>query len=147
MKKSRWSRTFGTTSAKSQLVAEVPARDIHKRTTMIKAVGLSPVEDRAPGPVASGTIGKAPFNAEALVLRAALEDCLCHLVELYGPDMLDPFLERCLRRSIAPVLSQADVMDDAAGFDRIRLYVAAAELLLREAVESVRKDPTPPEPD
>lgn len=96
----------------------------------------------------SGLAGPGhPPTSEMQVLRAGLEDCLCHLVELYGVDFLDSFLERRLRRNISPILAHAEEMDTEGQRSRLRRHARAAEQLLREIVESVRKDPTPPESD
>lgn len=87
----------------------------------------------------------ATVTPEMRVLRAGLEDCLCHLVELYGADVLDTFLQRRLRRNIAPILAHAEEMDTESQRSRVRTHARAAEQILRDVVESVRLDPSLPE--
>ncbi len=151
VRNARWRKAVGKSGADSPSGdGETPAPA--RRITAIRpaagdgdAADAGPTEARPPGrdgAQAGGSV--SPPGAEVLVLRAGLEDCLCHLVELYGPDVLDSFLERRLRRNIAPILAHADKIGPGPQASRIRAHAAAAEQLLREAVESVRKDPTPP---
>ena len=151
VRNARWRKAFGK-SAGSRSGGDASSAP-PRRTTAIRpvagdgdAAGIGPAGGRASEPYGAQAGGPAlsPPGAEVMVLRAGLEDCLCHLVELYGPDVLDSFLERRLRRNIAPILAQAEKMEPGPQASRIRAHAAAAERLLREAVESVRKDPTPP---
>lgn len=121
--------------------------DAPGRSTRVRPVS-DRADDTAPGSHAGAAIHAGetqPVSPEAMVLRAGLEDCLCHLVELYGPDILDTFLQRRLRRNIAPILAHAEELDTPDQRNRVRAHALAAEQVLRDTVESVRKDPTPPE--
>lgn len=153
MKKPGWRRAFEKADPSSR-PGDGPLPGGGRRATSLRPVasddghaGRAAQEgagDADNGRAPAGEPAAAPPSAEVMVLRAGLEDCLCHLVELYGPDVLDSFLERRLRRNIAPILAHAAEMESGAQGARIRAHATAAERLLRDAVESVRKDPTPP---
>ncbi|GHE51302.1 hypothetical protein GCM10019059_08190 [Camelimonas fluminis] len=146
MKKSGWRKAFAKADASSRPESGA-SPEAMRLTTTVRPVASDDGQDgrdarNAPPPTGEPVSG--PPSAQVMVLRAGLEDCLCHLVELYGPDVLDSFLERRLRRNIAPILAHAAEMETGPQGARIRAHAAAAERLLRDAVESVRKDPTPP---
>lgn len=122
-----------------------PTMTLRELAAAMSRRDLAP-EDDAPPPAGAGPAPEETERADAqvLVLRAGLEDCLCHLVELYGPGMLDAFLTRRVNLSVRPLLASAGQTVDPAERERILRQAEAARRLLKEAVEAVRRDPTPP---
>lgn len=133
--------------------AAVPAPDDLMSDAQISSASFPPPSLVSTSLTSSPEAGSAAYSSAAassavsMVLRAGLEDCLCHLVELYGPDILDTFLERRINRNIKPIIAHADEMGSSPQGTRIRSQAEAAEQLLRETIESVRKDPVPPTSD
>lgn len=84
-------------------------------------------------------------SIEAMVLRAGLEDTLCHLVEIYGIDYLDQFLERRVRRNVEPFRSQIDqARSSPQALDLWMEHAQDAENILKATIDAVRRDPSPP---
>lgn len=100
---------------------------------------------RLPGrPPPGPTRNERRSSVEALVLSAGLEDSLCHLVEVYGPEYLDTFLERRIRRNVRPFLSEIDASQTTPIVTLWREHAEDAEAALKRTIEAVRRDPTPP---
>jgi hypothetical protein len=84
-------------------------------------------------------------SVEAMVLRAGLEDTLCYLVEIYGVDYLDAFLERRIRRNVQP-FRHRDHRGKASphAAELWRQHAQDAESILTRTIDAVRRDPSPP---
>ena len=66
------------------------------------------------------------------------------IVEVYGPEYLDTFLERRIRRNVRPFLSEIDASQTTPIVTLWREHAEDAEAALRRTIEAVRRDPTPP---
>lgn len=78
---------------------------------------------------------------ETLVLKAALEDALGHLAEVYGPDYLDAFQARRIKRNVEPYRKLMSSTEDAAVASQGLRQAAEAEEALALVVAAVRKNP------
>lgn len=119
-------------------------------TTVRRAGGDSaaPFSADPAGPAAGGPVARAPGGGagggagqsriEALVLRAALEDALEHLVEVYGEEYLDAFYARRLRRNVDPYRELVAAASDPAVSQQGLRQAAEAEEALRKVVASAR---------
>lgn len=149
----RPTRYPASVSARDDLMSDAQVSGASFPPPSLVASSQTAVSSAAPSLVSTSEAVSAAYppaaasSAVSMVLRAGLEDCLCHLVELYGPDILDTFLERRINRNIKPIIAHADEMGSSPQGARIRSQAASAERLLRETIESVRKDPGPPSSD
>lgn len=89
-------------------------------------------------PPAGAATSRAQAKIETLVLRAALEDALEHLVEVYGEEYLDAFYERRLRRNVVPYRKQMASSEDPVVAQQGLRQAAEAEDALKRAVSAVR---------
>jgi len=83
----------------------------------------------------------AQSRIEALVLKAALEDALEHLAEVYGPEYLDAFHARRMGRNVEPYRKLVAAVNDPARASQGLRQAQEAEDALNAVVMAVRKSP------
>lgn len=88
-----------------------------------------------------GPAGSRQAEMETLVLRAAVEDALERLVDVYGPEYLDAFYARRVRRNVEPYRRLVEVAGDTAMARESLRQAAAAEQALQSVVAAVRSNP------
>ncbi|MGV2978824.1 hypothetical protein ACERNI_01270 [Camelimonas sp. ID_303_24] len=91
------------------------------------------------GPVRPGVAGQSKI--ETLVLKAALEDALEHLAEVYGQEYLDAFHARRMGRNVEPYRKLMAAVDDPAMAGQGLRQAQEAEDALNAVIAAVRKSP------
>lgn len=90
---------------------------------------------------AVGPDASAQSKIEALVLKAALEDALEHLAEVYGPEYLDAFHARRMGRNVEPYRKLVAAVTDPARASQGLRQAQEAEDALNAVIRAVRKSP------
>ncbi len=83
----------------------------------------------------------AQSKIETLVLKAALEDALEHLAEVYGQEYLDAFHARRMGRNVEPYRKLMSAIDDPAMASQGLRQAQEAEDALNAVIAAVRKNP------
>lgn len=110
------------------------------------APALARTHDRDANPFSEPSLSKtanlgagAQTRIETLVLRAALEDALEHLVEVYGEEYVDAFHARRIRRNVEPYRKMVAASDDPAIVQDGLRQATEAEEALKKVVTAVRQ--------
>lgn len=105
------------------------------------AVAPAPVSTVTPVETLAHATPQSQSKIETLVLKAALEDALGHLAEVYGPDYLDAFQARRIKRNVEPYRKLMSSTEDASVASQGLRQAAEAEEALALVVAAVRKNP------
>lgn len=118
-----------------------PARGGEARANVRGAGALDGARDAAPdGARRAGrddAVTLAQARIEAQVIRAAVEDALGRLVDVYGPEYVDAFYARRVRRNVAPYRQLAASAANPATARATLRQANAAEAALQGVASAV----------